>query len=163
MRRRTLRRLATTAEGARLASALVEALMARSCPPGTPPGAERTAQKLQIALCPMFFGGDAAPLLPRAPVAAGGARRARRLATRAAAERLVAEALAALLEVPAAGNLSATMAGSRTRLLLTLGALPLCAAAAARARSRGAPARGGVRCSDDVFVQDRWPFRATSF
>ena len=53
----TLRRLATTAEGARLASALVEALMTALVSAGDVDGAERAARRLQT-LCPLFFGGD---------------------------------------------------------------------------------------------------------
>ena len=150
----TLRRLATTAEGARLASALVEALMGALVSAGDVERAERTAQKLQT-LCPMFFGGDERRFY-RARQSLQAARDARDARDAAAAERLVAEALAALLEVPAAGNLSATMAElADAGCFHGLVALPLCAAAAARRRARAGAAE--AYDGDDVFEANRWP------
>jgi nuclear pore complex protein Nup155 len=151
----SLRRLATTAEGARLASALVEALMGALVSAGDVERAERTAQKLQT-LCPMFFGGDERRFY-RARQSLQAARDARDARDAAAAERLVAEALAALLEVPAAGNLSATMAElADAGCFHGLIALPLCAAAAARRRARAGAAEAYE--GDDVFEAARGPF-----
>ena len=132
----TLRRLATTAEGARLASALVEALMTALVSAGDVDGAERAARRLQT-LCPLFFGGDERRFY-RARQSLQAARDARDAHDAADAERRTAEALAALLEVPAAGNLSATMAElADAGCFHGLVALPLCAAAAVRRRRGG--------------------------
>ena len=146
----TLRRLATTAEGARLASALVEALMTALVSAGDVDGAERAARRLQT-LCPLFFGGDERRFY-RARQSLQAARDARDARDAADAERRTAEALAALLEVPAAGNLSATMAElADAGCFHGLVALPLCAAAAARRR------RGGRFGVAETFAADE-PF-----
>ena len=152
----TLRRLATTSEGARLASALVEALMSALVSAGDVEGAERAAQKLQTS-CPLFFGGDERRFY-RARQSLQAAREARDARDAADAERRTAEALAALLEVPAAGNLSATMAElADAGCFHGLVALPLCAAAAARRRRP----RGGAADEVDVAAEgDAASFRA---
>ena len=153
----TLRRLATTSEGARLASALVEALMSALVSAGDVEAAELAARHLQT-LCPLFFGGDERRFY-RARQALQAARDARDARDAADAERRTAEALAALLEVPAAGNLSATMAElADAGCFHGLVALPLCAAAAARRRR---PRGGGDGfAADDAALADAGLFAA---
>ena len=131
----TLRLLATSAGGARLASAIVEALMSSLVASGDVAAAEVCAERLQHS-CPLFFGGEERRFY-RAREQLQCARDARDARDVLLAETKTTEALVALLEVPNAGNLSATLAElADAGCFHGLVALPLCAAAASR-RVRG--------------------------
>ena len=136
LRRTTLRRLASTPEGARLASALVEALMAHRTREDRD-GVEALAARLQ-AESPLFFGGDERAFY-RARELLQAARDARDARDPVAARDRVGEALEMLLDVPLAGDPTAVCAElADLRCFRGLVAVPLAAAAAAadRAASR---------------------------
>ena len=145
----TLRRVATTAEGAHLASSLVEALMSALVADGDVAAAESAASRLQQS-CPLFFGGEERRFY-RARESLQAARDARDVLV---AETKTAEALVSLLEVPAAGNLSATMAElADAGCFHGLVALPLSAAAAQR-RRRGFSGTSDGNETTEAFFAD---------
>lgn len=128
----SLRRLASTAEGARLASALVEALMAHVTRHDRD-AVDAVAARLQSG-APLFFGGDERTFY-RARELLQAARDARDAGdTDVAAER-AATSLGMLLTVPLAGDPTAVCAElADLRVFHGLVALPLAAAAAAATR-----------------------------
>ena len=153
LRRTTLRRLASTSEGARLASALVEALMAHRTREDRD-GVEALAATLQ-AESPLFFGGDERAFY-RARELLQAARDARDARDPVAARDRVGEALEMLLEVPLAGDPTATCAElADLRCFRGLVALPLAAAAAAADRAASRDDTLGAMTHDASIARDR--------
>ena len=153
LRRTTLRRLASTSEGARLASALVEALMAHRTREDRD-GVEALAATLH-AESPLFFGGDERAFY-RARELLQAARDARDARDPVAARDRVGEALEMLLEVPLAGDPTATCAElADLRCFRGLVALPLAAAAAAADRAASRDDTLGAMTHDASIARDR--------
>ena len=155
LRRTTLRRLASTPEGARLASALVEALMAHRTREDRD-GVEALAARLQ-AESPLFFGGDERAFY-RARELLQAARDARDARDPVAARDRVGEALEMLLDVPLAGDPTAVCAElADLRCFRGLVAVPLAAAAAAADRAASRDDTLGAMTRDRDAPQKRDP------